>query len=117
MSETYTEETIRWAESFGRCWRCGASTLEIHHFVSGSSRKKNNLATTAICCNECHRIEHEVFHKALGLQGWLYLKRMHDPEHYDLAEVCRARGEAVTAITEDDVSGNKTWLQGLGVIE
>jgi hypothetical protein len=112
--ETYTEETILWMESFGFCWACGRRDgLQVHHFIRGSSRQKNNLFTTAIICSGCHDDEHRG--NGIGLLGWLFLKHHYDREHYSLAEVCRLRGEANTAITDSEVSAQREALEEAGV--
>jgi len=51
----------------------------------------------------------------IGLKGWLFLKRLRDKEHYDLAEVCRVRGRAVTAITESEIDAQRERLKAMGV--
>ena len=112
---SYSEATRAWADSFGTCWRCGFRglwqvSLWIHHFVSGSSRQKDNLYTTAITCARCHEDEH--CGKGIGLLGWIALKRRRDPEWYSLAEVCKAKGWAETAITEDEIDEADSGLNG-----
>ena len=114
----YAEATREWAFQFGYCWRCGHRglwrvNLQIHHFCQGSNRERDNLATTAISCAYCHDREHN--HDGIGLLGWLYLKRYYDKEHYDLAEVCRVRSRAATAITEIEVYGQRERLEQAGV--
>jgi len=116
--QSYSQTTREWAFEHGFCWRCGKrglwpDTLEIHHFVSGSSRQKNNLATTAMSCRGCHDDEHR--NVGIGLKGWLFLKRLRDKEHYDLAEVCRVRGRAVTAITEAEIDAQWEQLESMGI--
>ena len=104
----YSAETIAWAETWDKCWRCGYRAawpygMAIHHFVRGANRKSNNLATTIMLCNVCHWREHDG--DALGLLGCLRLKREHDPKHFDLEAVNRARGRAPGAITAADIEG------------
>ena len=83
----YTEEVILWAESHGRCWRCKTPTMEIHHFVRGANRRKNDLRTMAMVCRECHDTEHRS--AGIGFIGWLALKKRYDLEHCDIAAVVR----------------------------
>jgi hypothetical protein len=99
----YSKTTAAWAKRWRCCWRCGRrgtwpESLSIHHFVRGSFRHKNDLATTAMLCRECHE-EDEHNGDSLGLLGMLALKRRWDPEHYDLARVNQLRGRAANAIT------------------
>jgi len=116
----YPEAVRDWAFCFSSCWRCGRrglwpTTLSIHHFVLGSSRRKNDLFTTAICCHECHELEH-TSELSLGLLGWLLLKKIYDGEFYDLVRVCAARGRAEGAITDDEVESERRRLQEIGVL-
>ena len=103
----YSKTTVAWAKQWDRCWRCGRrgtwpESLSIHHFVQGSFRKANDLATTAMLCRECHHAEHNG--DALGLLGMLAMKRRFDPEHYVRERVNHLRGRADNAITEDEVN-------------
>jgi hypothetical protein len=89
----YSETTNRWAESFGKCWRCvrgvgWPGSLIIHHIVRGCLRDRDNLATTIILCQECHIEEHTG--GELGMAGCLALKAKHDPQHYNLEAFAKA---------------------------
>jgi hypothetical protein len=113
--EDYSDATVAWANLFNRCWRCQnfgdwGYGLVIHHFVRGTSRVKNNLATTSILCQCCHHEEHNG--DDLGVVGMLALKKQYDPNYYDLAEVLRLRGRAPGSITEDDVDSTGQRNEG-----
>jgi len=109
VSELYTAKTEAWAERWGFCWRCNErglwalGSLQIHHFVRGSNRHKNDIRTMLLLCERCHLGEH-IGHYPLGLPGSLALKRKCDLENYDLAAVNRLRGRAPGAITEEEVN-------------
>ena len=117
---SYSEATQDWANEWDKCWKCGkrgawiVGTLDIHHVVRGCNRDKDNLATTAIACQSCHDTEHNG--DGIGLLGWLVLKRKMDRENWNLAEVCRARGRALTSITEADVDRAERELLRAGRI-
>ena len=102
----YTPATEEWAYRWSTCWRCGRrgvwpAELTIHHFVRGTSKRKNDLRTTTILCYDCHWREHNA--DALGLIRMLARKKIFDPANYDLVAVCRLRYRADTAITESEV--------------
>ena len=112
-SEHYSESTKVWATKFTFCWRCRRRgvwphSLAIHHIVRGSSRQKNNLSTTAICCHRCHNDEHHT--DSLGMLGWLLLKRNFDSDWFSLPAIAAARGRALTSITEDDLNCEEARL-------
>lgn len=112
----YAEATTRWAESFGFCWRCKTRTgLQIHHFVQGSSRHKDDLATTGIACVTCHGKEH-VGSDGLGLIGWLALKRTYDKRRYRLKHCNELRGRANIAITAHAVMAEQFNLFNRNII-
>jgi hypothetical protein len=106
----YNRDTQEWAWSWDRCWKCGKRSdwgkdLFIHHFVRGTSKKENDLKTTIMLCGRCHDAEHNL-PDCLRLIGCLRLKKRIDPEHYDLAHVCKVRGRASTSITEEEVDAD-----------
>jgi len=111
--ERYAASTKTWAAKFTFCWRCRRrgvwpNSLAIHHIVRGSSRQKNNLSTTAICCHKCHNDEHHT--DSLGMLGWLLLKRHFDKDWFSLPEIASARGRALTSITEEDLNCEEARL-------
>lgn len=110
-TERYSDATRDWAEQWDCCWQCGKRGawkhgLEIHHIVRGTSRELDDLATTAMLCHDCHEKEHFTFDH-LGLWKMLALKQKRDPQNYDLARVCAARGRATTSITQAEVDAAK----------
>ena len=103
----YSEATVAWAELWSSCWICGhrgewPQTLQIHHLVRGCNRKANDLATTALACEACHQREHDG--AGLGLVGWMAIKMLHDPEHYDRERVNELRHRAKNAVSEKEVA-------------
>lgn len=77
-------------------------SLQCHHFVRGCSRKANELATTAIACEECHWEEHN--RDGIGLVGWMALKMVMDPTNYNRELVNELRHRAKDAISEKEMA-------------
>jgi len=104
----YASTTKDWAESWDSCWIChrrgawSAKTLEIHHLVSGQYRQADELSTTTILCRRCHEVQTSSL-AALGLHAMLAIKQAMDPQHYDLARFCVARGRAGSFVTQSEV--------------
>ena len=108
MSEPYNEVTEAWARSFDRCWKCGKwgvwpASLCIHHIVRGTSRHKNDLATTVLLCHQCHIDEHCDYSGLPLLLRGLVFKSLHDRDHYRLARVLEARHNAPIFVTQQEV--------------
>lgn len=110
----YTAATEEWASQWQRCWRCGKSGmwpwLQMHHFVRGAFKQKNNLETIVMLCPACH---HDKEHNgdSLGLVGCLALKWIHDPEYYNRIAVNRVRGRAEDAVSWEEVQAEVKKLK------
>ena len=100
-----------WRETYLFCFACGKSSfsgagLEIHEIACGPARKKalKEPSTWLRLCAECHRGKNGVHNYAVWpIARQLFLKKCHDPEHYDRVAANRLRGRADNAITEEEV--------------
>jgi hypothetical protein len=106
-SRKQLDERRAWAESFDRCWVCGADErgaflrLETHEIARRSKATKSwaDVRNYVRTCDRCHD---DIF-DWLPAAVQLAIKAEHDPDNYDRDFINQIRNEAENAIDEHTV--------------